>query len=39
MLEYRNKILLLQNQMSSGHLVKITPDSYRDGKIRNEKYD
>jgi len=35
----RNRILHLQNQMSSGHLVEITTDSYRDGKIRKEKHD
>jgi len=25
----------LQNRMSSGHLVKIAPDCYRDGRTKN----
>jgi len=33
------KILFLQNQMYCGHVVEITPDSYRDEKIRYEKHD
>ncbi|MEP0131866.1 MAG: hypothetical protein ABJJ25_10955 [Eudoraea sp.] len=32
---YRNRILQMQNQMSSGHLVEIAPDSYRDGRLEN----
>ena len=38
---YRNKILPLQNRMSSGlpiviGMVKIAPDNYRDGRPKNK---